>query len=59
MRRLGRPKKEICKNNRFEVRLSDEDLEVMDEICDRTGKNRSDVMRTALLVYQNLIEQPY
>lgn len=59
MGRPGRPKKETCKDNRFEVRLSDEDLEVMDEICDRTGKNRSDVMRTALLVYQNLIEQPY
>ena len=36
------------KKIRFEMRMSNDDIEKLNYICRKTGKNRSDILRDAL-----------
>ena len=54
MRKRGRPLKENARKVRLDVRLSEEDMEIIDEIMEKTGKTKSDIIRTSLYVYQSL-----
>ena len=38
---------------RYTVRMSDDDNKRMNAYCEKSGKNRSDVIREALMKYMN------
>lgn len=48
----GRPKKkEPCKDKDFHIRMSQEELDMVDEICFEKEKTRAAVVREALKMY--------
>jgi hypothetical protein len=49
----GRPKKDSSKADRFELRLSPEEKDMLDDMVDNSDKTRSDHLRRALLFYYN------
>ena len=40
-------------NVRYTVRMSDDDNKRMNAYCEKSGKNRSDVIREAVMKYMN------
>lgn len=48
VRKRGRPKKETSKEERFDVRLSDDEKSILNFMSDELNISRSDVMRQAL-----------
>ena len=50
----GRPKKENSKERQFNVRLTNDEIDMLDELSDRTGKSKSDVIRCALNLYKRM-----
>lgn len=54
-RKRGRPRKEDNgKNNYLKVRLSDEELDRINYICDKTGLSKSDAIRESIRIKYNL-----
>lgn len=58
MNQRGRPKKDsvrtTVRGNRYEIRLSDEELDMLNQISEGTGEERSDILRKALKSSYNL-----
>lgn len=50
----GRPKKENSKEKQFNVRLTNDENDMLDELSGRTGKSKSDVIRCALNLYNRM-----
>lgn len=46
--RTGRPKKEVVKENRVEIRLDKEELELLDFCCSKLSKSRSEILRMGI-----------
>ena len=46
--KMGRPKVKDPATNQLRIRLSDNDLKKLNECCELTGKNKSDVIRTGI-----------
>ena len=49
MAKRGRPKKENPRNVKYTVRLDSSEDRLLNEVCCRTGKNRTDIIRDSLL----------
>jgi predicted DNA-binding protein len=52
----GRPKKdvEMTKNNSFKLRLSDKELDILDEMAEYLGVNKAEIVRRAIGIYHDL-----
>lgn len=50
----GRPKKENSKGKRCEIRLSDEEEKILNNLSNRMDKSKSDVIRRALDLYNRM-----
>lgn len=44
----GRPKKNMAKHDRVEVRLSREESKMLEFVCTKTGATKSEVLRNGL-----------
>lgn len=55
-RNRGRPKKEGSKNCRCEVRMSEDDLDILNNIMLKTGKNKAEIIREAIDLYSKMVE---
>ena len=55
----GRPRKDVRKSERVEVRLTPEELEELDEICAMDGKTRSEMIKCGLRMCKNLVKARY
>ena len=54
MTKKGRPIAKNRKDNRYNLRLTDEEKRYLDYISDKTGTKKSDVLRKALKMCYNL-----
>ena len=50
----GRPHEEVTKSNRFELRLGDDETQMLEYLCFKLDKSRADVMRDALKMYYDV-----
>lgn len=55
--RTGRPKIENPKNARLEVRLTQEELQMLEECAKELGKNKSEVILKGIEIVHHLIER--
>ena len=46
-KKMGRPTNEP-KPNRIDIRVTDEDLEILKKYCDKTGKSRPEAVREGI-----------
>lgn len=51
----GRPKSKTARNQRFQVRMTDKELALLNEMTARYGISRSDLVRKALVVYNHIM----
>ena len=58
-RSVGRPRKVDARRYRFEVRLSEEEMTLLDELHRDTGMNISNIMRAALATYATMRKQKW
>ena len=49
MNKLGRPKSKKSKENRLEIRLTEEELLRLEAACKKFGKSKSEIARTGIL----------
>ena len=54
MSQRGRPRKEGSKNKRCELRLTEEELRMLDQLSTETEISKSDILRGALRSAYNL-----
>lgn len=52
--KTGRPKKDITRNNRVEIRLTEEEMEELERCSAETGISKSEIMRNNLRMVCNL-----
>ena len=52
----GRPKKIDGKTKRFNLRMTLEEDEKLGWMCEKTGLNKTEVIRKALGMYENLLK---
>ncbi len=55
MAKRGRPVKENARRRRYELRMNDEEAELLGGLTKKTGMDRADVIRTALEKYNKHI----
>lgn len=49
--RLGRPRLDNPRDYRITVRVDESEREILEAICEMTGKGKNEVIRTAILRY--------
>ena len=54
MKKRGRPVKEDAKRGKFQIRMSAEDEAMLNFVCERTGKSKTEAIRMALKAAYNL-----
>lgn len=52
----GRPPIDGSKKNRCEIRMTDEEVEQLEFMTDKTGLTKTEVVRNALKMYHNLVK---
>ena len=52
----GRPPKEDSKIYQYRVRLSFEELDMLEELCCRTGKTKAEILRNGILIQRGANE---
>ena len=50
----GRPKKEEARKSTFLVRLSDEDMKMLEYASEKTGKTKAEIVRDGIRAKYNL-----
>ena len=50
----GRPVKETARRRIINIRLTEEEYDMLDKISFKTGLNKSNIIRAAVRVYYNL-----
>ena len=55
--RTGRPPLENPRDYRITVRVDKEEREILETICEITGKGKNDVIRTAVLRYYEYLKR--
>ena len=55
-RPVGRPKKSESKRHRLSVRMSDDLSNTLDGLVERTGKNKTDIMKEAIELYALMVK---
>lgn len=56
VKKQGRLKKVNVKKDRLEVRLTGEDVALLDYLRCQTGKNKSDIIRESIKMYGNIVK---
>lgn len=51
-RRRGRPCQEVCKDKQIHLLVTNEESLHIDELSNKSGKSRSDLIRDALKLYE-------
>lgn len=54
IKKRGRPPEEKSRNRSCKIRMSEEEMTILDDISRKTGKNRSDILREGLMMQYNL-----
>lgn len=54
MGKRGRPAEDEPKNVVFNVRMSDKDVALLNNLAEKTGTGKGEIMRRALKMYYNL-----
>lgn len=55
-RKRGRPRSEKPKGKQTNIRLSDEEQDMLSFMCYKTGKSQTDIIREALKMKYNLVK---
>ena len=55
-RKRGRPKKDGARNNRVQFKMTDDELEMFQYICESEGSNMTNTFLDAIKVKYNLIK---
>ena len=50
----GRPKIDNPKGRRYEIRMSDDEIKLLENLSSRSGKSKSDIVRRALELYNRM-----
>ena len=56
-KKRGRPKSDKSRNQRFEVRMTDQELASLNDMTVRYDISRSDLVRKALMVYDHIMKR--
>ena len=56
MRRRGRPKNDVVRDNKLTVRITEEALEQLNFACDLTGDTKLESSEKSIYMYYNLIK---
>ena len=54
MRRRGRPKNDVVRDNKLTVRITEEALEQLNFACDFTGDPKAEAIEKGIFMYYNL-----
>ena len=54
MRRRGRPKKDVVRDNKLTVRITEESLEQLNFARDLTGDTKAEAIEKGIFMYYNL-----
>ena len=54
MRRRGRPKNDVVRDNKLTVRITEEALEQLNFACDFTGDTKAEAIEKGIFMYYNL-----
>ena len=50
---VARPKSENPKHNQYRLRMTDDEMEMLEQCCERTGMTKAEVIRRGIeLVYE-------
>ena len=55
----GRPRMDVSKTRRIETRISEEEYNDFIFLCDKSGMNKSDLLRIALREYIDRVKKWY
>ena len=55
--KIGRPKSDNPKNIKFSFRMSEYENELLETICNKTGKNRNEALRDAIVKYYEFLKK--
>lgn len=53
-KKRGRPVKETVRNRVLRVRVSDEEMDILDTIAEKTRMSKSNIIRAALILYYSM-----
>ena len=56
IKKRGRPPKEKSRNCCYKIRMTEDEMAVLDNISRKTGKNKSDILREGLQMQHNLFK---
>lgn len=52
----GRPPKEVTRDVTFKIRLTAEEVKILTNLSERTGRTKSEVFRKAIEVYFDILK---
>lgn len=52
-KKRGRPAKNISRNKDYKFRMTEDEFDRLLSLSEKTGRSRADIMRDALLLYEN------
>lgn len=55
-KRRGRPKKKGAKSHRLDVRITDDQHDILNDLTARTGKTKTDIVKEAIDLYEMMIK---
>ena len=55
--KIGRPKSDNPKNIKFSFSMSKYENELLESICNKTEKNRNEVLRAAIVKYYDFLKK--
>lgn len=55
MKKRGRPRREESKNRQYHFRMTDEEMEDLEDMAFRSGKSKAEVIRDALKFYDKVL----
>ena len=59
MNKIGRPCKDETKNSQYRLRMSADEMAMLEYIAEKTGKPKSDILRESLKMKYNLVKATY
>lgn len=54
MNKVGRPKKIVTKRNRYSIRLTDDEIDMLDYLSVEKEKSKSEILLDALKLYYKI-----
>lgn len=56
--KMGRPLSSNPKSNQYRIRMTNDEVEMLEFCCEKTGKSKADIIRDGIKkVYQELLKE--